>query len=195
MNGYQTYQTFIALKNYFHHDYDYFKYNGKTNISETSFMNRSDKWLFVKLARKYSDPESYFLANFVYGDPVWINDMMTSEADKNFKRWLKNTQAIKKIFEDNIRYMYSLKDPFLVKDGQNPPLLTAIYRNDITIETLLILECIGPFIHHWNTSIIDPILWPKFYNKCIKYKPWIEKLDIPKFKEIFKKVINEGKDN
>lgn len=195
MNGYQTYQTFLALKQYFHGDFEYFKYNGKTNTSETTFMNSKNKWLFVKLAGKYSDPESYFLANFVYGEPTWIQDMMTAEADKNFKRWLKNTQAISKIFEDNIRYMYAMENPFLVKDGQNPPLLTAVYRNEITIETLLILDCLIPFLHHWNKDLVDPIIWPKFYNKCVKYKPWIEKLNLVKMKDIFKKVVNETKNN
>ena len=193
MDAYQAYQTFIALQQHFTGEsYNYFTYNGKTNTSQQSFMSNKTKWNYYKLVRKYTDLESFFLANFVYGDPQWIGDMMTDEADKNYKRWLKYNNAISRLFKEEFTYIFSLGAAAdKVIDGQNSPLLTAVYQGKVSIETLLILDSMTPLLDQWNTKLIDPILWPKFYKKCKKYKPWIQKLNMDKFKTLAKEVINE----
>ena len=55
MTGYEAFGLYESLKLHFSKDsYDFFKYNGKTNISVTSFENRKDKYHFYKLSRKYT---------------------------------------------------------------------------------------------------------------------------------------------
>ena len=51
MNEFEAYQKYIALKLHFTSDYDYFKYNGKTNVTLNSFNERKDKFHFKKLVK------------------------------------------------------------------------------------------------------------------------------------------------
>ena len=48
MNAYETYQQYLGLKLYFEGNFDYFKYNGKTSASLTSFDKRKDKFKFIR---------------------------------------------------------------------------------------------------------------------------------------------------
>ena len=58
MTGYEAFGLYESLKLHFSKDsYDFFKYNGKTNISVTSFENRKDKYHFYKLSRKYTNKD------------------------------------------------------------------------------------------------------------------------------------------
>ncbi len=58
MTGYEAFSLYESLKLHFNKDsYDFFKYNGKTNVTVTSFENRKDKYHFYKLSRKYSDKQ------------------------------------------------------------------------------------------------------------------------------------------
>ena len=53
--GFAAFALYNALKIHFSSDsYDFFKYNGKTNVSKQSFTTRKDKYSFYKLSRKYS---------------------------------------------------------------------------------------------------------------------------------------------
>ena len=55
MTGYEAFSLYNSLKLHFSQQtYDYFKYNGKSNISVNSFENRKDKYHFYKLSRKYN---------------------------------------------------------------------------------------------------------------------------------------------
>ena len=54
ITGYEAFGIYQALKLHFTtENFDYFKYNGKSKISVTSFENRKDKWFFYKLSRKF----------------------------------------------------------------------------------------------------------------------------------------------
>ena len=56
--GFAAFALYNALKLHFTSEsYDYFKYNGKTNVSPQSFMTRKDKYQFYKLSRKYNPEE------------------------------------------------------------------------------------------------------------------------------------------
>ena len=59
MTGYETFALFNSLKLHFNREsYDYFKYNGKSNISVDAFENRRDKYHFHKLSVQGKVPVS-----------------------------------------------------------------------------------------------------------------------------------------
>ena len=67
-SGFAAFAMFHALKLHFTSDsYDYFKYNGKTNVTKTTFSTRKDKYTFYKLSRKLGLTElrDYYIANFL----------------------------------------------------------------------------------------------------------------------------------
>ena len=65
MTDYEAYQNYLAMKLHFGGEYDFHKYNGKVSATLESFEKRKDKFKFVRLSKKLSDPEilDYFLAN------------------------------------------------------------------------------------------------------------------------------------
>ena len=55
--GFDAYKVYLALKQHFTSNYDYFKYNGKVRAGEESFLKRNDRFFFRKLSKKYDKEE------------------------------------------------------------------------------------------------------------------------------------------
>ena len=85
MTGYEAFCLFQAIKLHFTSaSYDFFKYNGKSNISVTAFENRKDKYHFYKLSRKFPNKEmliEFLVANFLEKDKLWVGDLLNEEAE------------------------------------------------------------------------------------------------------------------
>lgn len=173
MTPFESYKTFLAVKNHFTTDnYDYIKYNGKIGASQTSFETRKDKYQFYKLS-KHKDPLKYLVANFVDGDLKWVGDLFNDDSEKVYSEWLKRQQSLSYIFEQDLNKLLTDFDTnVIVKNGQHPYLLKQYLRRQISIETIIILNDILGFFSHWNKKIEDTVLWPSIYKKLSKYKPF-----------------------
>ena len=58
MVPFDTYKTYLALKNHFTKDsYDYHKYQGKSRASLQSFYKRKDRYWFEKLSRQKEEKD------------------------------------------------------------------------------------------------------------------------------------------
>jgi len=96
-NGYSAFALYNSLKLHFSSpSYDYFRYHGKTNISENSFMLRKDKYSFYKLSRKYNLEElkNFYISNLLEKDIKWIGDIMGPEGEENYKSWKKTQRKL-----------------------------------------------------------------------------------------------------
>lgn len=190
MNGFQTYKMYVALKNHFTSStYDYFRYNGKTRASIKTYEARKDKYFFEKLARK-RDVQDFILANIIeQGPSVWVGDLASEQqAEENYRHWVKRQQSITYMFTNEIDKLELPYDQnIIVVDGQHPPLLKHVIQEDISIETLIILNDLCSFTRHWNKKIEEKVIWPSLYAKCKKYRPFL-KFDREKLKQI---VINK----
>lgn len=173
MTPFESYKTFLAVKNHFTTDsYDYIKYNGKVGARQSSFETRKDKYQFYKLS-KHKDPLKYLVANFVDGDLKWVGDLFNDESEKVYAEWLKRQQSLSYIFEQDLnKLLTNFDDNVIVKNGQHPYLLKQYLRRQVSIETIIILNDILGFFGHWNKKIEDTVLWPSIYKKLSKYKPF-----------------------
>jgi hypothetical protein len=194
--GFAAFALYIALKTHFtSSSYDYFKFNGKTNVSKDTFMKRKDKYQFYRLSRKYSLVElrSFFIANFIYGSSTWVGEMAGPDGEDVFKKWQKTTQSLTYIFSDDILSLIGDESPdkmLKVSDGQYPVLMNQVMSGSIKVETLVILNDIMNFFPMWNKKISDDIIWPNFRLKCEKYTPFVI-YDKVKFKNILREAISE----
>lgn len=185
MDAFEAYKLYVALKNHFtSKTYDYFKYGGRTRASRTTFEKRTDKYFFHKLSKR-KDPLEFLVSNFVYNGDVWIGDIVqNAESEKFYKQFLKTKESLSYIFINDCDKLDTVFDNnILVKDGQHPALLRMVLRNEITVETLIILEDLLSFMRYWNRNITDNIVWPQLYLKCKKYKQFME-YDREKMKKI-----------
>ena len=194
--GYAAFAMYNSLKLHFTStSYDYFKYHGKTNVSSVTFLKRKDKYQFYRLSRKYSLEElrDFYVANFLDGDK-WVGEMANADGEEVYKKWQKVQQSLTYTFENDIMYLManggSPDEMLEVKPNSYPILMKLVQLNQVSLETLVILNDILNFIPMWDKKIDDDIVWPNFKMKCIKYAPFIS-YDKKKFKNILKEKIRE----
>ena len=194
MTGYESFSIYHTLKLHFTSDYDYFKYNGKCNISPTTFENRRDKYHFYKLSRKYPNKDEYIqfvIANLFVNGKAWAGDLLQEEADIAFKERQKVTQSMAYTFENDCKVIFEdCKDPndVLSTTGDHPRLLTMALRKEIAPETLIVLNAILQFLPMWDRRITDTIRWPDYRQSITKYASFLT-FDVVKYKLILRKII------
>ena len=134
--GFQAYALFQSIKLHFSSDsYDFFRYNGKTNVSKDTFANRKDKYTFYRLSRKYSlqDLRDFYISNFLVKDVNWVGDIANAEGEENYKMWQKRNQRLTYEFEqDIIRILEQADNPdelVTVPSGGYPALLYGAMQN------------------------------------------------------------------
>lgn len=196
-SGFSAFALYNALRLHFDSDsYDFFKYNGKTNVSKSSFTQRKDKYTFYKLSRKYSLEELkyFYISNFLNKNVNWVGDIAGPEGETIYKEWQSRNQSLTYNFEQDIICILergeSLDSIFKVSDSQYPTLLTIAMQKDIMIETFIILNDILNFFPMWSKKIDDTIIWPSIKRKCEKYAPFIQ-YDKVKFRNILKQSVKE----
>jgi hypothetical protein len=196
-SGFAAFAMFHALKLHFTSDsYDYVKYNGKTNVTKTTFSTRKDKYSFYRLSRKFGLTElrDYYIANFMVEDIQWVGDILGPESEDNYKKWQKRTQSLTYTFEnDIIKLLDRVDNPndlLIVRNNEFPLLMQCVQQKDIALETLIILNDLMNFFPMWEKEIYDDLVWPNFKRKCEKYKPFLS-YDKVKFKQILKEKIKE----
>jgi hypothetical protein len=195
VNGYDLYGLYQAIKLHFTSEkYNFFQYDGKTRVSIDAFQKRKDKFLFHRLARKYSDADmvSFLVANFVHSDDNWTKSLLEEDAEQVYRDWRRITDSMTKIYEEDLTRV--CPDPkefnklFEVEDGQHPKLLIAFLQKDVTIETLVILNNIFNFIRIWDKKISDDIIYPKISRKVRKYGAFLN-VNVDKYKLLTKKIL------
>jgi len=199
--GFAAYALWNALKLHFTSDsYDYFKYNGKTNVSKFTFSTNKSKYHFYKLSRKYNLEElkDFYIANFIQGKGDWVGDLL-QDGDENYTKWQKTQQSLTYAFENDIMYMFDsvdgaefwhIDDYFKPIGGGWPMLITKMMHDKIKLETVCILIDIFDCMPRWEKQITEDIVWPTHRRIIKKYTPFIN-YDKQKFKEILKEKIKE----
>ena len=193
--GFGAYKLYLAVRNHFTSSYDFFKYNGKVNAKEESFLKRKDKFFFAKLQRKYNNDQlrDLFVSNFADGEDFWIGNVLTQKAEAVYNEWKARQIKLSYIFEQDLKFLkdyYSEKNLdfnslFVMEDG-HPILLQCVLRNDIFVETMIIIDKTLNYSRKWNKVLDDPV-WTEFKKRMDKYSPFI-KFDNEKGKNILRKV-------
>ena len=175
MTPLETYQSYLALKLHFGGKYDYFKYGGKTSATLSAFEKRKDKYNFVMLSQKLSDPQilDYYLANFIRGKE-WIGDF----DQKNWLEHKKVNQSLEYVYKNDIEKLLTLVENFdilfKVGEGNHPKLVKAYLGKKISLETLVILEKVLEYRKQFDAKISETYVWPKVSLLIKKYEPFLD---------------------
>ena len=193
MTGYEAFSLYTSLKLHFNSDsYDYFRYNGKVNTSIDAFENRKDKWHFYKLSRRFDNEEQgrdFIVANLVHDPNVWVGNLLVEESNIQYRKRQKVIQSLTYTFTNEIESLVSHNNPndlFMIHDGEYPELLQKLLHDEISIETVCILNKILNFLPAWDKKINDTIHFPNISRKVKKYTPFIQ-FEPTKYKIILKK--------
>lgn len=191
--GLAMYMMYQALRLHFISDsYDYFKYNGKTNTSKESFLTHKNKYSFYKLSRNYSLEEArdFFVANFLRDDIKWVGELLTDDAETNYREWQKVIQSLAYRFENDVQRLLDLYSPeelLRVKSGEHPTLLKELMQKHVALETVVIMNDIMNFLPMWEKKIEDDIIWPTWQRRIKKYTPFLN-YDTMKFRNKLKEL-------
>ena len=194
MDEFSVYKMYIALKLHFTTDnYDVIAQKGKVRASRQAFAKRKDLYSIKKVSKTYSDEEvaNFLIANFTSGDR-W-GGLFDSEASERYQEWKKRTESLTYIFTNDLDTLMlelekenmSIEDAFKITKSQHPYIIKAFLRKTITLETLVILEKIFPFVGYFDMNIGDDVMWPDISRLIRKYKPFL-RFDKEKYNGIFR---------
>jgi hypothetical protein len=191
IDPFESFKLYNALKLHFEsNSYDAIKYNFKTNVKATSFLKRKDKYFFAKIARQYEkDLMGYYIANFKHGIS-YVGDMINEVGEDNYKNHKRIRESIHRVFSVDINRLTeedcTFDELFESVDGQHPPVVQIWMQEDISLETVVILNSILGYIPRESKKISDTIIWPDIQRKIDKYGPFV-KYDVNKCKTILTK--------
>jgi hypothetical protein len=179
MTGYEAFSLFHVLKLHFTSDsYDYFKYNGKCNISIETFERRRDKFHFYKLSRKYNhdDFRQFVISVLMHNENAWAGTLLEDESNEIHTKRMATIQSLSYTFKNDCAVIGESGDinSLLKTTGEYPELLTMALQKVISIETLCILNSFMNFLPMWERKINDDIRWPTVYRKLVKYERFIQ---------------------
>ena len=195
MNGFEVYKIYLAVKLHFTskgRSYDFHKHLGRTTARLETFTKRRDRYFFHKLSKSYNSNTivDYFVSNFVTNTNLWVGDIIGKTGDDNYKQWSKKIEALHYYYEQDIDYIleqdYKFDDLFKSVNGQHPPILKMFLSKRINFETVLILDEILSFTKQLNKNINEKVLWPKLYDRMIRYRAFLN-YNLTKYKMTLKR--------
>lgn len=195
LSAFDTYSLYLALKNHFTRDsYDFFKYRGKTNASQDSFMVRKDKYQFQKLSRLHdeTDMQDFIIANILAGK-TWVGDLLNDDAEDNFKAYQKIQQSLSYHFTNEVDRLFLSCVPsecFRTRKNEHPTLFVQHLSGKVSIQTMTIINRYVGYTQRWDSAYNDDPIWSKYSVQLKKYAPFLE-YDKIKFKNILKSKIKE----
>ena len=200
MDGYKAYRYYLAIKLHFTSEsFDVFSNRGNVRATRESFNARNDRYIFEKLAKKLpadKDLIQFFVSNFAYGADTAI--YAGNEADDNFMMWNKRKQSITKMFLDDLAKILNHMEKNKVKttnlfqfvDGDYPVVLTLYIGNQISIETLRIIDDLNPILDDWSKNSAVRYIWDKEFLRMKKLTGFV-KYDKIKMEKIFYHFLEE----
>lgn len=141
MDGFKAYKYYTALKLHFtSQKYDVFIHRGHVRGTREKFNQRNDRYIFEKLARRYSDKDfiQYVASNLMYDNSNVIYDDTTGQ--ENYKEYIRRKQSITKVFTDDLQKIIDSKMSYNINNEQIPTVMQLFLGGKITIETLVILN-------------------------------------------------------
>lgn len=197
--GFDAYKVYLALKQHFTSNYDYFKYNGKVRAGEESFLKRNDRFFFRKLSKKYDKEEliEFYVSNFIISNN-WVGNLVSQESEDNYVQFKKRRESLSYHFDNELRWLVDhcrdrdleLNKLLLVEDGNHPLLLKLLLQKKISIETIIIMDGVLKFIRYWNARL-DDIVWEEKKQLISNYRQFLS-YDKFSYRKKLKETINES---
>ena len=200
MDGYKAYRYYLAIKLHFTSmSFDVFANRGNVKATRETFNARNDRYIFEKLAKKFpvdKDIIQFFVSNFAYGADTAI--YAGSEAEDNYVLWNKRKQSITKIFLDDLASILHHMEQNKIKptnvfqfvDGEYPVALKMYIGNQISIESLRIIDDLNPILDNWASNSAVKHIWDREFLRMKKLTGFV-KYDKIKIEKIFNHFLEE----
>lgn len=190
MNGFDAYATYNAFKLHFKSDtYDYFTFNGKTNLKIASYEKRRDRYQFEKIASRISKEKflSKMLVEQKNNSKFWIGDILTKENESRYLTWRGFIEAfetynLKKEISPMLEISLinedkNLRDIWLegLERKQHPRIFKMLLRKEIQPETFICIDQMYSFVPELNVVLKEDPIWNDYYIFLKKYYKFVMK--------------------
>ena len=177
-NGFNIFRIYCALKGHVQGTFDISKYGLKTRVTKESFNKRKDSVMFERIANKLDAKDAYKLIAYNLSSNPECISFELSGAD-SYLFYLKKTGILERIhtvFADDIKVLFKtlhdnnkkFKDLFIGSD--HPVIIQLLIREEINIESVILINSFIPVIELMEKAYSDDILWQKWYVKLVQYE-------------------------
>jgi hypothetical protein len=115
---------------------------------------------------------------------------MIREGEVRYTSWKKRTQSLSYVFKEETERVFSDNNfdaMFSMNGSSHPNILKSYLRDDISIETLVILDRILGFKTNWDDKLSDPV-WETVSMRMKKYSPFLN-IEVSRYKKILKQIV------
>ena len=199
--------TYQAINAHFTREYDYFKYNGKLNMTEYSMEKQFNKHesggkfsaqrtIFSNLGKTFKYKEDlvfFYLSQFT--NNITYPSCFDSDLYEDYKERMNNFHFyLKRDIEEIIQYMEeydkTFDELFIAEQVNHPAILKLGLSRRISLETFTTLDIVLNFLPQMEKKLIDPA--SKDFIKLVKnYKPFLS-IDVEKEKKIIRDILYEN---
>jgi T4 gene Gp59 loader of gp41 DNA helicase len=177
LSEFQAFQIFCAMRLHFKSDkYDYVKYNGATRVTLESYSERKDKYMFQKLAKKYSKEnlEHLLVANLYRESDIWVGNLFQDQSMKRYNKrmsfvtspaYFVANEMDKILNETDFKTLFHQDEP-----GSSTEFWAALIDEQISPETYIVVNDILQFEKKWNTD--NEFIWGTEKKLLTKLKPF-----------------------
>lgn len=172
--AFYIYTEYVSMRAHFTYDpYDYFRYEGRTRLSEEKFNARKDRHQFEKLSKNRNAVE-IILANLVANPNVYIRELNDPTADRIYMAW-KKERSSSYFFSEQLKTLKPDFDAnFKIRSGSHPYIIKQYLGRKISLDTLCILIDTADCIPYFDKKLADDIIWKDLRRKIVKYTPFIK---------------------
>lgn len=170
------YRKYLAVKQYFNGNFDYFKYNGLTaKKMADNLETKKEFWVCAKLYKKYKleEIERLFVVNAFNNDKFWLGDI-NYQLYIDFEKYIQSNLYV---FKDEIKPLfrdYKYNERFNSSERFKYSEVYMMYKAKLlSPETLLILNM--------TTKMLDKVynkhndfIFESEYLKLKKYQTFLE---------------------
>lgn len=170
MEDFELFQIYSAVTLHFKNtSYDYFKYNGKCNVSESSYSGRTDKYFFTKFSGRLKSKEEaigFVVSNVLYGDNIL---MRSFDHATYYTKWVKYKCNLLEEFSKEYKVFKKNKE-----DDSEVNLIDLCFCETLSKEFIIILDIVFEGRIFSALDKKQSVIWDdKLKPICEKYRPFI----------------------
>lgn len=179
MDPFDAYTRLVAIQLHFKSDkYDIVERKGRVKSSKEAFLRRNDRYTIAALARQYTSQEitEFFVANIVSGDTT--AGIHGQNSRQKYLSWKGTQQSLIRLLEQDLNVINeraTLKNVTNIFESKGDlPFIIKLYCHQlISLETVVIINKILPFINNYIDLEEDDLLWPEIKKLILKYSPFV----------------------
>lgn len=172
--GFNAYKKYLAVRQHFTSNYDFFKYKGQVKCNSVSFSKRKDRFLFAKAQNKFTEQDLtlFYVASFINNTKSFPRSIFSAQGEKLFQEMKKRHQSLSYTAENELSSSnnHSINDILAIN---SPKVIDMLYSKEISLETVVFIDQATGFVGLFDKYSCSHPLWEDLSFLLRKYRPFV----------------------